>query len=83
MADCSIIICTRNRAPKLAETLGSFSRVRVPTGWDLEMIIVDNGSTDETAEVIRQAEHPAIRIRHLIESRPGKKPGAKSGAERG
>lgn len=72
MADCSIIICTRNRAPKLAETLESFLRVRVPSGWNVEMIIADNGSTDETAEVIRLAKHPAIRIRHLMEDRPGK-----------
>jgi GT2 family glycosyltransferase len=72
MADCSIIICTRNRSPKLAETLESFSRVRVPTGWDVEMIIVDNGSTDETAAVIRKAWHPVIRIRHLTENRSGK-----------
>lgn len=72
MSDCSIIICTRNRAAMLADTLESFSRVRVPAGWDVEMIIVDNGSTDWTAEVVRRAGHPVIRIRYLVENRTGK-----------
>lgn len=70
--DCSIIICTRNRAPMLAQTLEMFLRVSVPTGWKVELIIADNGSTDGTAEVIKSARHPAIEIQHLIEDRPGK-----------
>ncbi len=56
----------------LAQTLERFLRVSVPTGWKVELIIADNGSTDGTAEVIRSARHPAIEIRHLMEERPGK-----------
>ncbi len=56
----------------LAQTLERFLRVSVPTGWKVEPIIADNGSTDGTAEVIRSARHPAIEIRHLMEERPGK-----------
>lgn len=69
---CSIIICSRNRAGILERTLCAFKGVMVPHGWRVEMIIADNGSTDETAEVIRMAEHPAMEIRHLIEKRQGK-----------
>ncbi len=70
--DCSIIICTRNRAANLAQTLHAFQSVKVPNGWVVEMIVADNGSTDETASVIKEARHPTIEIRHLYELRPGK-----------
>ena len=70
--DCSIIICTRNRAAMLERTLVAFRAVEVPPDWRVELIVVDNGSTDATAEVVRNADHPAIRIRHVHEDRPGK-----------
>ena len=34
--------------------------------------VVDNGSADNTAEVIRDAKHPRMEIRLVHESRPGK-----------
>ena len=70
--DCSIIICTRDRAAMLAETLRAFQTVKVPDGWRVEMIVADNGSRDETREVVTAATHPAIEIRHIYEPRPGK-----------
>ncbi len=70
--DCSVIICTRDRAPMLAETLRAFQSVTVPLDWQVELIVADNGSTDGTAEVVRTATHPAIKIRHVYEARPGK-----------
>lgn len=70
--DCSIIICTRNRAPMLEETLRAFQNVKVPPEWRVEMIVVDNGSTDHTADVVRFANHPSMDIRHVFEPRPGK-----------
>jgi len=36
------------------------------------MIVADNGSVDDTAEVIRSARHPDMEIRHVYEPRPGK-----------
>lgn len=44
----SIIICTRNRQAMLREALGSFKNCRQPAGWSVEIIVVDNGSTDGT-----------------------------------
>lgn len=69
---CSVIICTRNRASTLERTLHSFLSVKVPDGWSVEMIVADNGSTDATVSVVTTASHPTIEIRHVFEPRPGK-----------
>jgi glycosyltransferase involved in cell wall biosynthesis len=37
-----------------------------------EVIVADNGSTDETSKVVREAPHSAMKIHHLLEGRPGK-----------
>ncbi len=48
-----IAICTWNRAALLACTLDSFSRLLVEPSFRLNIIIVDNNSTDSTPEVIK------------------------------
>lgn len=70
--DCSIIICTRDRASMLQTTLRAFQDVTVPQDWRVEMIVADNGSVDDTAYVIKSARHPCMEIRHVYEPRPGK-----------
>jgi len=46
----TVFIATRNRAPILREVLESYRRLQQPSsGWKL--VIVDNGSTDETPQV--------------------------------
>lgn len=47
----SIIICTRNRAASLSRTLRSIQNIEVVKDCALEIIVVDNGSTDGTREV--------------------------------
>lgn len=49
--DLSIILPTRNRAAKLAVTLEYLRALHVPQGYKCEIVVVDNGSTDETARV--------------------------------
>lgn len=70
--DCSILIATRNRAAALEKTLQAFRDVRVPDGLSVEMIIVDNGSTDETPEVVSRTSLPSIEILLIQEPLPGK-----------
>ncbi len=49
------MIVTKDRAASLRETLAALGRVRVPEGLAAELILVDNGSTDATADVLRDA----------------------------
>lgn len=70
--DCSILIATRNRAAALEKTLQAFRSVRVPDGMRVEMIVVDNGSTDGTAAVVSRSTLPAIELRCIREDYPGK-----------
>lgn len=48
----SMVMCTRNRAVELARVLATAAAMRVPEGLSWEMLIVDNGSSDDTAAVV-------------------------------
>ncbi len=68
----SIIICTRNRADSLRETLESVGRARVPEDLPAELLVVDNGSTDHTRQVVEQAGLTNVPVRYVQEPRKGK-----------
>jgi glucosyl-dolichyl phosphate glucuronosyltransferase len=68
--DCSVVVCTRNRAPQLAETLTSFTKLNIPTGTTWEVVVVDNGCTDSTAEVIHSFES-TLPLRRVYQPEPG------------
>ena len=67
----SIAICTRDRADHLEKTLASLSAVRVPPHLDVELLVVDNNSTDHTTEVVQRQEVPFSEKRLLSEPRVG------------
>lgn len=58
MPTVSVIVPTHNRADLLAEALGS---VLGQTYQDFEIIVVDNGSTDGTPDVVAGLADPRIR----------------------
>lgn len=67
--ELSIVIGTRNRAAALAETLRALALIR--SKYAFEIVLVDNASTDATAEVIRQADDGGGRLRYVFEGDPG------------
>jgi glycosyltransferase involved in cell wall biosynthesis len=68
----TLAICTRNRAGRLATTLESLSRLN-REGIDFcELMVVDNGSTDQTRAVVEAASTTTgIPIRYLVEGEAG------------
>lgn len=67
----SIVICTRNRAADLGRALRAVQRQEFPTDA-LEVLVVDNNSTDETPETARAFRHaPAFPVRYVFEPRDG------------
>lgn len=70
MTSVSIIICTRNRADSLRETLASIAKCEVGN-WTVDLLAVDNGSSDDTRQVIESATLPNMALRYLHEPRAG------------
>lgn len=67
----SIIVCTRNRSDMLGRTIESILMVDLDPNQKVELIVVDNGSTDDTAEVIRAFNDPRFPVRYIYEHTPG------------
>jgi glucosyl-dolichyl phosphate glucuronosyltransferase len=69
----SVIICTYNRSKSLAETLNSLARMPISAALAWELLVVDNNSPDDTAEVVRafQKRETQIPLRYFFESVPG------------
>lgn len=69
----TIGIATWNRAPLLQQTLASIARLRVPAGADVELLVCDNNSSDETPRVVERAGAAMpFTTTYLREARQGK-----------
>ncbi|ATE60925.1 glycosyltransferase [Thauera sinica] len=69
--DASIVVCTYNRSGSLGETIDAICGLDVPGGIRHEVIIVDNNSTDQTAEVVRPYLDRYGYIRYVFEEKQG------------
>ena len=73
VTSASVVIATYNRASRLRETLHTLQSMTPPPDCRVEIVIVDNNSTDITRQVVDEAAaagpHP---VRYLHESRQGK-----------
>ncbi len=68
----SVIVCTYNRSESLRKTLGSLAQLWAPAGTSWELIVVDNNSTDDTAEVVKTfAAASSFSVRYVFEIRQG------------
>lgn len=72
-AECpavSVLVCTRNRSPALAQLLESLTRLCVPGDLSWELVVVDNGSTDATA-LLLDSFACRLPLRRIFEARKG------------
>jgi glycosyltransferase involved in cell wall biosynthesis len=67
----TIIICTRSRARSLERTLRALARIAMPPALAAEILVVNNGSTDDTAAVVREARTVNASIDYLHEPHGG------------
>ena len=69
----SVLICTYNRAHLLEETLTALLGSQSPPNCQVEVLVVDNNSSDATADVVRRMSNGAPwPVRYLVERQQGK-----------
>ena len=69
----SAVVCTYNRCESLRDTMRALQEQAVSEGDALEILVVNNNSTDRTKEVVEEeARHARWPIRYLFESQQGK-----------
>jgi glycosyltransferase involved in cell wall biosynthesis len=68
--EISVVVCTRNRAADLDRLLTAVCDIAVPDGLNWEVVIVDNGSTDDTAKIVGKY-NSRLPICRVSEPAPG------------
>ncbi|MEI6674030.1 MAG: glycosyltransferase family 2 protein [Verrucomicrobiota bacterium] len=77
--NASILIVTRNRASDLAQTLRAMRLVHIPDCLKVELIVIDNGSTDDTCEVVKTCDTGKLPLRYIHEPQVGQSVGRNRG----
>ncbi len=81
----SVIICCYNSAKRLPETLQHLAEQFIPEGFNMEIILVNNASTDNTvslaSEIWNRFDFKNIQFKIINESRPGQMFARMRGAE--
>ena len=69
----SVCICTFNRAERLGETLAALQAMDAPSSCDVEILVVDNNSSDDTRAIVEDcAGRGPFRVAYAFEPRQGK-----------
>lgn len=66
----TVAICTRNRARALERTLRSLAALAIPPSLRWELLVVDNGSGDETGKILASLSN-VLPLRIIVETRIG------------
>ncbi len=63
----SILICTCDREERLSQTLQSLGKVDIPAGLQIEVVIVDGGSSNRVQQLLERALPPAFPFKYIHE----------------
>src|SRR3954463_7414909 len=66
----TIAICTWNRSASLSRTLTSLRDMQIPAGIEWEVVVINNNSTDDTAEILTSFT-AILPLRIFFERRQG------------
>ncbi|HKU86616.1 MAG TPA: glycosyltransferase [Casimicrobiaceae bacterium] len=66
----SVVVCTRDRARRLSTCLHHLALARSACSHVSEIVVVDNGSRDDTRDIVH-AHAETLPIRCVLEARPG------------
>lgn len=58
----SIVIPAYNEATRIAESLQRIDAYLKTVPWNAEVLVVDDGSSDETCSIVHQSELPGLRL---------------------
>lgn len=68
----TVVVCTYNRADMLDSALTSIEEQIVPNTIHFEILVMDDGSTDSTADVVsRHAERSQVHVRYINQANLG------------
>ena len=69
----SMCICTFRRPEGIHRALSSLLDTEIPTGWQVEFIVVDNDANTPASDIIHSisTHRPTAAIRYFVESHPG------------
>ena len=67
----SIVIPAYNESPRISKALGEVLRVVRQRGWQAEVLVVNDGSTDRTAAIVTEFAqlNPEVRLLNNLENR--------------
>jgi glycosyltransferase involved in cell wall biosynthesis len=72
MPGISLLIPTYNRDRYLREAIKSLNALEIPSGVDVELLVINNNCTDSTESVVREeAASHKLPIRHILETQQG------------
>jgi len=70
--EISVIVCTHNRADMLRDALESLAKLETGGRFRFEIVVVDNASTDATAEVVQNVRRETqAPIHYVFEAKKG------------